>query len=211
MFGEVRTQIRLRSCLLESFPLLPHSLSITMRLEFSLHAIDLKNVAGAFKGTSDPFAVVTHMATAPGEKPSVLGKTEIVKNNLSPKWAKTFDFDYEMGVPMKLVVSIFDHVKKGDNKSMGSSVFDVGELLGARGCSKAKKLHNGGKLIAHVRKSQGSGTVRLQLQGLQFKNTEGLGLNIRKSDPFFEIARQSMRPARRRGIMCFVRKPSRII
>jgi len=49
----------------------------TMKLEISLHASKLKNVAGAFKGTSDPYAVVTHIATTPGSKPEVLGKTEM--------------------------------------------------------------------------------------------------------------------------------------
>jgi hypothetical protein len=48
-----------------------------MKLEISLHASKLKNVAGAFKGTSDPFAVVTHIATTPGTAPAVLGKTEV--------------------------------------------------------------------------------------------------------------------------------------
>ena len=34
-------------------------------------------IAGAFKGTSDPFAVVTKLSTKPGDKPVVLGKTEV--------------------------------------------------------------------------------------------------------------------------------------
>lgn len=48
-----------------------------MQIEISLHALRLKNVAGALKGTSDPFAVVTKIATQPGVKPEVLGKTEV--------------------------------------------------------------------------------------------------------------------------------------
>ena len=48
-----------------------------MKLEISLHASELPNVAGAFKGTSDPFAVVTHIPTTPGTTPVVLGKTEV--------------------------------------------------------------------------------------------------------------------------------------
>jgi len=39
--------------------------------------VQLKNVAGAFKGTSDPYAVVTLLANSPNEKPRVLGKTEV--------------------------------------------------------------------------------------------------------------------------------------
>ncbi len=37
-----------------------------MKLEISVHALKLKNVAGAFKGTSDPFAILTQVATTPG-------------------------------------------------------------------------------------------------------------------------------------------------
>jgi hypothetical protein len=48
-----------------------------MKLELSIHAMQLKNVAGALKGTSDPFAVVTALATKQGDKPVVLGKTEV--------------------------------------------------------------------------------------------------------------------------------------
>ena len=48
-----------------------------MKVELSLHATKLKNVAGAFKGTSDPFAIVTKIATKPGEKAEVIGKTEV--------------------------------------------------------------------------------------------------------------------------------------
>ena len=48
-----------------------------MKVELSLHAVGLKNVAGAFKGTSDPFAVVTQIATSQGSTPVVLGKTEV--------------------------------------------------------------------------------------------------------------------------------------
>lgn len=101
-----------------------------MRVELSVHATKLKNVAGAFKGTSDPFAVCTMMPAAPGEKPRVLGKTEVIKNNLNPQWVTSFELDYEMGTPCKVAINIFDEIRKGDNKSMGSAVFDIGEVLG---------------------------------------------------------------------------------
>lgn len=115
-----------------------------MKIELSIHASQLKNVAGLGKGTSDPFAVVTRIATVPGEKPQVLGKTEVIKNSLNPDWTKVFVFDYELGTPVKVAVQIFDEVRKGDNKNMGAVVFDIGELLGSRGNTKAKKLKKGG-------------------------------------------------------------------
>ena len=47
----------------------PTKIKAIMLLELSLYARNLKDVAGAFKGTSDPFAVVTKMASNPNEKP----------------------------------------------------------------------------------------------------------------------------------------------
>lgn len=67
-----------------------------------------------------------------------------VKNNLNPDWTTSFIFDYSMGTPCKIAINVFDEVRKGNNISMGSAVFDVAEVLGARGNTKAKKLKKGG-------------------------------------------------------------------
>jgi Ca2+-dependent lipid-binding protein len=115
-----------------------------MKVELSLHASKLKNFAGAFKGTSDPFAVVTVIATQPGTRPEVLGKTEVIKNDLSPNWVKVFIVDYELGSTTKVAVTVFDEMKKSDNVAMGAATFDIGEILGARGNTKGKKLKAGG-------------------------------------------------------------------
>ena len=77
----------------------------------------------------------------------VAGKTEVIKNNLNPKWVKVFILDYELGSTTKVAFSVFDEVLKGENKSMGSAVFDVAELLAARGSTKAKKLRGGGTYV----------------------------------------------------------------
>jgi hypothetical protein len=110
-----------------------------------------------------------------------------IKNTLDPEWTTIFIVEYELGTPCQIAVTLFDEVRKGDNKSMGAAVFDLGELLGSRGGCKAKKLRGGGVLHAHIRKSRGSGALRLQLQGQKLKNTEGF---LRKSDPFFELSRR---------------------
>ena len=93
---------------------------------------------------------------------------------MNPDWHKIFVFDYKLGTPTKVAVSLFDEVAKGSNKPMGAAVFDIGELLGARGGTKAKKLKGKGTLYAQVRKSMGSGVFRLQMKGEKLKNTEGL-------------------------------------
>jgi hypothetical protein len=52
-------------------------------------------------------------------------------------------FDYELGTPMPFVVDIYDEVRKGENKKMGSAVFQIGTILGRKGNTQAKKLKNG--------------------------------------------------------------------
>jgi hypothetical protein len=68
---------------------------------------------------------------------------------------------------------------------MGSATFDIDEVLGARGNSKAKKLKDGGTIFCHVAKQKGSGLLRLGLKGTKLTNTEGF---MRKSDPFYELS-----------------------
>lgn len=143
------------------------------RVQITLHAQKLKNVAGAFKGTSDPYAVCTIIANEPGEQPQVLGKTEVIKNNLSPHWTKTFEIDYEFSKPTRLNIGIYDEVRKaGNNKPMGTAVFEIGEVLGARGNIKAKKLKNGGTLFCRIKKAAeaNNGTFHFQLRGVKLKN-----------------------------------------
>ena len=48
-----------------------------VQVQLAISARGLQNVAGVFKGTSYPFAVVTKIATKHGEQPEVLGKTEV--------------------------------------------------------------------------------------------------------------------------------------
>jgi Copine/C2 domain len=89
-----------------------------------------------------------------------------------------------LGNPCKIAVQIFDETNKSNHKSMGCATFDIAEVLGARGNSKARKLKDGGTLFCHVTESKGSGELRLLLSGSQLKNTEGF---MSKSDPFFEL------------------------
>ena len=93
------------------------------KLQLALHATGLKNIAGLGKGKSDPFAIVTLLATGAGEKPRVLGKTEVIKNSLSPKWTTSFLFDYSFGKETHINVSIVDEVRKQSDKPMGCKLF----------------------------------------------------------------------------------------
>eukprot|EP00581_Thalassiosira_minuscula_P007308 CAMPEP_0183703258 /NCGR_PEP_ID=MMETSP0737-20130205/1063_1 /TAXON_ID=385413 /ORGANISM="Thalassiosira miniscula, Strain CCMP1093" /LENGTH=689 /DNA_ID=CAMNT_0025929977 /DNA_START=76 /DNA_END=2145 /DNA_ORIENTATION=+ len=158
------------------------------KLALTLNASQLKNVAGLGKGTSDPFAIVTILATGPGETPRVLGKTEVIKNTLSPNWTTSFLFEYEFGKETHINVSVIDEVRKESDRPMGSAVFEIGDILGSRGSIKAKKLKKGGTVYARLQKAatRSAGKLALRLKGIKLKNVEGL---FKKSDPFFEIRR----------------------
>lgn len=116
-------------------------------------------------GTIDTFAVVTQIATEEGKTPRVLGKTEVVENSLSPTWAQKFIFDYELGTPCRLAVSVFHRASgSAESKSIGSALFDVASTVGCRGSTKAKKI-KGGTLYATIRQSEGSGTFSFKFRG----------------------------------------------
>lgn len=161
----------------------------TQKVQLSLKATKLKNVAGAFKGISDPFAVVTILPQSRDAKPRIIGKTEVHKNTLSPDWVKTFFLDYELGTPVSILIKIFDEVKKGENIEMGSCVFELGAILGAKGNTKAKSMKKGGTLFARVEKAMGSGMLALKMSGLSLVNTEGF---MKKSDPFYQFTRKDI-------------------
>merc|ERR1712038_618326 len=119
----------------------------------------------------------------------ILGKTEVIKNTLLPDWTKTFFLDYELGTPVSILVKIFDEVRKGENKEMGSGVFEMGSILGAKGNTKAKEMKRGGTLFIRAEKAVGKGSLRLKMSGVALTNTEGF---MKKSDPFYEFTRKDV-------------------
>lgn len=95
---------------------------------------------------------------------TTLGNNNRVTNSLNPQWVHHIPLDYELGSRLKIAISIFDEnissftesltgsltksftkkKKKEDKTTIGSATFDVGAILGSRGCSKAKRLQQGG-------------------------------------------------------------------
>jgi hypothetical protein len=135
-----------------------------------------------------------------------------IKNSLEADWAKTFFVEYELGTPVSLLIKIFDEVRKDDNKEMGSGVFELGAILGAKGNSKAKKMKRGGTLFVRAQKTVGSGTLRLKLSGISLTNTEGW---MKKSDPFYQFTRKDVGPrlvfALMQCIICFLEKKTLLL
>ena len=94
---------------------------------------------------------------------------------------------------LKLInVGIFDEVKKSTNNTpMGSAAFEIGDILGAKGNIRAKRLRQGGILYAKVRSApRNDGNLYIQLRGFKIKNVDPGFFKSGKSDPYFEISRK---------------------
>ena len=57
---------------------------------------------------------------------------------------------------------------------MGSGVFEMSAVLGAKGSGEAKKMKNGGALFFNAQKAEGTGHLKLTLNGISLTNTEEL-------------------------------------
>ena len=89
------------------------------RFQLTLRANRLKNVAGAFKGTSDPYAVVTMFN--PGDEPVELelDRTEVIKNSLCPAWTTAIPLECDTEKATIIRVKVFDEVTKSADIAMG--------------------------------------------------------------------------------------------
>lgn len=80
------------------------------------------------------------------------------------------------------------------HRVMGTALFEVGEIIGARGNVGSKSLQTGGAVYAHIERSRDdgeSGKLRFQLRAFRLKNVQNLG---KTSSPFFEMLRKVDRP-----------------
>jgi hypothetical protein len=165
------------------------------KIQLSLYSTNLKNL-GSLHSISDPYAVLTLLSSdLNAEQPRILGQTEVIKNNLNPVWVKKFHVLYEFGKLTQINVGIYDEVAKTKHaKPMGSAVFEIGEILGARGNIKAKKLKGGGTIFLRAERAAEvhAGTFHVTVHGFKLKNLNGL---LGTSDPFFELAKPIRTPA----------------
>jgi len=52
-----------------------------------------------------------------------------IKNTLNPKWTTYFDLDYHMGRIERINVGVYDEIRKGQHKPMGSAVSFVSRVM----------------------------------------------------------------------------------
>mmetsp|Transcript_8677 Transcript_8677/g.12808 ORF Transcript_8677/g.12808 Transcript_8677/m.12808 type:complete len:283 (+) Transcript_8677:63-911(+) len=149
--------------------------------QLSLHAKDLEDKQ--LFGKSDPFALIRIVRG--DEEPEELGRTEVIRNTLDPRWLKTFIIDYDEEVPTAITVTIYDK-EEDSEKKMGSALFDIGAIVEDGGV-KGKRLRPGGTLYVRVAETWDAGELILMLRGIKLRNVEGF---FAKADPFYEIHRE---------------------
>lgn len=165
-----------------------------VKLQLLLRAQKLPNVERLFK-KSDPYAIVTVLPSNAKTQPVSLGKTETIRNNLSPLWIKAFDLHYSINKPKYVNILIMDENSKREDKKMVAVNFDIGEVLGSPGNILGKRLMRGGAVIAAVVKAseQDMGKLFVSLRGKGLTNVEEyFGI----SDPYYEISAMFSDPQR---------------
>lgn len=152
-----------------------------MKLQLTVFATDLE--AFSEDTPCSPFAVVAQAHGEPKKKPTVLGKSETLKNTRSPDFTKIFIIhDFQLGKAMHILVTIHD--SNSANKSLGSAMFDVGAVLGTKGGVYGKQVKSGGCIMVHIEPTSGKGVLNLQLKGLGFVS------NQEQIDPYFELQKK---------------------
>ncbi len=151
-----------------------------MKLQLTVFAQNLKPISDE---GCHPFAVVAEICAEPDTTPTVLGKTESLRNTLDPDFTKIFILrDFVLGKPMHVLVALHD--AKHSNQKIGSAIFDVGSVLGTKGGVLGKELKSGGYLMVHVERTSGMGSLNLKLRGLEFTSKE------EQVDPYFELQKK---------------------
>lgn len=131
---------------------------------------------------SDPFCTLSMQLTPSGPY-TVVGSTEVLKNDLNPNWNTSFQLDYcfEAKQPVRFTVYDFD---RGTSDDLGTINVLLAELV--RKKTSFLNLANEGKLIVRVeevRQSKEKYLLSLRGVGLDKKDTFG------KSDPYLVFYR----------------------
>jgi len=89
-------------------------------------------------------------------------------------------------------IGIYDEIRRSEtDKPMGSALFEVGDVLGARGNIKAKKLRTGGTLFCRITPVPTAvGHARLTMRCIDVHGGGGVMILGGKPSPFLEVSVQ---------------------
>ena len=107
------------------------------------------------------------------------GRTEVIYKNAHPQYTKTFTLNYEYGSECYFYVQVYrydnnneddddddnNNKKKRKEKpfSFGNAVYEIGDILGSRNNTKAKRLPQGGVVFCRLE------PIRTETQNLVFR------------------------------------------
>lgn len=179
-----------------------------MKVQLSLESENLKNVAKRrlfFRKKSCPFAVVL-LHPPDGGPADILGKTEVVEYELSPKWHTQFVINYDPRYQTYINVFIFDKSTTDQKREYitvtqteGYKIMDsievvsVNEILQTVTKGDPYELEMGvhGRKLRIFAECQDEdmtrGSLFLHLRGIRLKNIERGGLLKGLIDPYYEI------------------------
>ncbi|XP_064406207.1 copine-9-like isoform X1 [Halichondria panicea] len=162
------------------------------KVELSLSCENLKDLDHFSK--SDP-AVFIYQASSNGDTWVLMDKTEVIDNNLNPKFAKTILMNYQFEEIQKLKFVVYDI---DDKKHLEDT--SKHDLIGQLECTLADIVTAGqeykrtlrakgatrGKIVIRVEEVQDSKfNIEMHLTATKLDKKDFFG----KSDPFFEIAK----------------------
>lgn len=170
-----------------------------MRIQVSIEANNLKNVAGLFRGISDPYCIAKLI-----DDDSELSRTDTVKNNLSPRWSKPIFLTISDPIQPGLISLTIkdDNLNKSnprDDVFMGNVIIDISRIISCVENDERLQvqLNNGnGEICLYAHESeQINQNVTLQFRGLQIKNIENGMTGLGKTDPFIQISKKYLNAA----------------
>jgi Ca2+-dependent lipid-binding protein len=163
-----------------------------MQLIVTLSAEDLPTKGAMGGKLPDPFAIVTIASKDEDVKPTTVGQTEVIQNTTSPDWTTRLVIDhYDEGDEMNLVVTVLHQLSKDTNETLCSIPFEVSSVMRTDDSIMTKDMKGcDGKLSIRIEeKPPSAGKLHFQIRAVNLKNVDGLGLGIKKSDPFYEFHR----------------------
>ena len=121
------------------------------------------------------------------------GRTELIKDSLSPAWQKKFIMDYKFEERQVLKFEVYDMDSESsrltDHDFLGSAEATLGEIVSVQSKGFSRKLGGGGGTL-HVVSEELSGNKEVIRLNFSAQNLDKKNFFF-KSDPFMEIGRSA--------------------
>lgn len=158
--------------------------NMSARVKLFFRGGDLKDMDSMSK--SDPYAVL-HEGN--NRMSGILGRTETIKDNLSPAWETGIEVTYHFEMKQEFTLIVYDDDGQGPGRDdcMATLKFQLGHVMGARGQKRTFDADKGMICItAEEVANTGNDTIQLTFGGTKLKNMDFMG----KSDPYFKLMRR---------------------